>query len=373
MLLDLYRLAPLSLVFVPADENQPLTLFVPETDEKLARKASGTDSVFTFPVWWELYQIQDDSLNKQAFDQFLLQENRLLPEQYDVKHIAQLLSGFFRSKNLDHARIGIELSFLHQEVFAAFTASNPGVSFLDSTALMYRLRSIKTQQEVDYLKQASLLTEAGIRRSVQAIQPGASIGDLAYAFQIGVLESARELRLLDFLGEIGGQPALGPAGANTGPDQDIQLKIGTTVKYDMQVSVAHYHSDVGRTYISGKPTREQSRIYKDLLHAQQQMLSAILPGKRINEIYQVGRQSLDQAGLHRLSRGHFGHSVGLDSKIEEPPFISAAETTILQPGMVLAVETPCYFEGVGKFQIEDMVLITEDGSENFNTLSKEWF
>ena len=32
-------------------------------------------------------------------------------------------------------------------------------------------------------------------------------------------------------------------------------------------------------------------------------------------------------------------------------------------GMVLAMEVPCYIDGVAGFNIEDMVLITEDGCE----------
>ena len=37
--------------------------------------------------------------------------------------------------------------------------------------------------------------------------------------------------------------------------------------------------------------------------------------------------------------------------------------------MVLAVETPYYGASVGSYCIEDLVLITEDGHENLNTLS----
>lgn len=132
------------------------------------------------------------------------------------------------------------------------------------------------------------------------------------------------------------------------------------------------YSDVGRTCIHGQPTPQQSKLYRGMMEAHRRLLEALQPDKPIWEVYQAGRKALDQTGLQRISRGHFGHSLGLDSKIEEPPFISSFEKSRLQPGMVLAVETPCYVEGVGKYQIEDMVLITETGYTNFNPLSKEW-
>ena len=45
------------------------------------------------------------------------------------------------------------------------------------------------------------------------------------------------------------------------------------------------------------------------------------------------------------------------------PYINASETRPLEAGMILAMEVPCYIDGVNGFNIEDMVLITEDGCE----------
>ena len=44
----------------------------------------------------------------------------------------------------------------------------------------------------------------------------------------------------------------------------------------------------------------------------------------------------------------------------EAPYINASETRPLEAGMILAMEVPCYIDGVNGFNIEDMVLITED-------------
>ncbi len=47
----------------------------------------------------------------------------------------------------------------------------------------------------------------------------------------------------------------------------------------------------------------------------------------------------------------------------EAPIINASTTRPLEAGMILAMEVPCYIQGVQGFNIEDMVLITEDGCE----------
>ncbi len=84
-------------------------------------------------------------------------------------------------------------------------------------------------------------------------------------------------------------------------------------------------------------------------------------------MYQAATEEVRSHGFPNYSRGHFGHSIGLDSFVEEPPFISAEEHTELQPGMVLCLEVPYYAESLGSFQLEDMLVITQDGCEIFNT------
>lgn len=46
-----------------------------------------------------------------------------------------------------------------------------------------------------------------------------------------------------------------------------------------------------------------------------------------------------------------------------PPFIAAEAHVPIEPGMVLAFETPVYVDGEGGFIIEDQFLITEEGAQ----------
>ncbi len=370
MLLDLYRLVPLALHFLPADESIAPVLFLPGSDVESARQATGIDKIFAFPVWWELYHYSRTDGDFESLKKTLLQKPNPLPQQYVIADICQLVADYLGKAGFGKASIGIEMDFISTSVFSTLSQCSPDITYINSSDMLYEMRSIKNSVEIEYLKKACRLTEAGIVSSSRAIKAGASIGDLLYAFKSAVLECARENDWLALLGEMGGQPALGAANAHS--SDTIFTGVSTTVKYDMQVSVAHYHSDVGRTYLYGHPTHEQAFLYDGLLETHKRLIEAVQPGRRISDVYQAGRVGLESKGLNILARGHFGHSVGLDNKIEEPPFISATDTTVLQPGMVLAVETPCYFEGIGKYQIEDMVCVTQDGCEIFNRLDKDW-
>ena len=75
-------------------------------------------------------------------------------------------------------------------------------------------------------------------------------------------------------------------------------------------------------------------------------------------------------GLPNYSRGHFGHSIGMDDQTEEPPFIGPNDS-VLEPGMVMCLELPYYPADVGGFNIEDMILVTESGHEVLTTLPRD--
>lgn len=99
-------------------------------------------------------------------------------------------------------------------------------------------------------------------------------------------------------------------------------------------------------------------------------LGMFRPGVMLRDIHAATLASIQRYGLKSYSRGHFGHSVGAAVGIEEWPFISADSEIVLEPGMVMAFETPFYANGLGALMIEDQLLITESGCEVMNTLPR---
>ena len=60
-----------------------------------------------------------------------------------------------------------------------------------------------------------------------------------------------------------------------------------------------------------------------------------------------------------------GHGIGLE--VHEPPLLAMKAPTLVV-GDVLTIEPGLYALGIGGIRVEDMVTVTRDGCENFNTL-----
>ena len=150
-----------------------------------------------------------------------------------------------------------------------------------------------------------------------------------------------------------------------------QLDSSALIKFDCGAILNGYASDCGRTFVCGKATETQKQIYETLMETHQTIRSMMKPGTKLADIASTAEQQVRRSGFPNYTRGHFGHSIGLDDFVEEPPFIAVTDNSILVPGMVMCIETPYYSKTIGSIQIEDMVLITESGHENFNTMSYE--
>ena len=77
----------------------------------------------------------------------------------------------------------------------------------------------------------------------------------------------------------------------------------------------------------------------------------------------------DDAGYGDFYEHGTGHGVGVE--IHEAPWLSARSTDVLQENMVLTVEPGIYLPRKYGVRIEDMVVVTKDGIENFYTAAKD--
>jgi Xaa-Pro aminopeptidase len=278
------RQAPLATALLPAEDSIEPAVLVPATELAAVQRTSGIQGVYSFPIWWGVYDL-DRVAGREGgnLEALLAQDPPQLPEQYDREAVGRLLSDILRERGLSEGKVGLELDFVDANSYVVLKRTNPKVEFFDSTSLMYELRSVKSPAEIDTLRKACLLTEAGIVAATEDLSERSTVGSITDTFHRGVWRAAREHGLTQAVGNIAGQPALEAQGGLD--NSSTLLPQSTTVKFDMQVCLSHYHSDVGRTYVFGPPSPDQRRIHAVLLETHRRMRDALRPGVRFCDVY----------------------------------------------------------------------------------------
>ncbi|MCA9858112.1 MAG: M24 family metallopeptidase [Thermomicrobiales bacterium] len=284
------------------------------------------------------------------------------PAQFDLGEVFDRVGDAIRSVAPNARNVGVDLDLIDDRSVGYLVGVLGNALGLPWDSIFDDLRAIKDPDEIAQLRLACELAELGIGDVVKDLELDQSALAVNSAYHIAVHRAVtHDPRFAGF------RQSEGLATVGLGTDAPGHVVPGQTIKFDMQVDIAGYHSDVGRTYAID-PTPDQQATYDALLGALHEMTAAVAPGITFAQLYAIGAGAMHRAGFANYSRGHLGHSDGLTQHFEEAPFIAPAEHRPLTPNMVLSLEMPYYLYGVGAFQLERMVLVTEDGHEVLDSL-----
>lgn len=109
------------------------------------------------------------------------------------------------------------------------------------------------------------------------------------------------------------------------------------------------------------------RILRVAEEAQAAALDAIAPGKTAGGVHAAAFAIVEKHGLVNALRHRTGR--GLGSSEVEFPELKHGDNTVLQPGMIFAVEPGIYAEGITSARFGDTVLVTDGGYEVLTDVS----
>jgi Xaa-Pro aminopeptidase len=150
---------------------------------------------------------------------------------------------------------------------------------------------------------------------------------------------------------------------------DRKIADGDFITFDFGARYQGYCSDETRTFVVGHLDAKHREVYEVVLQAQLAGLDAVKPGVMGKDVDAAGRKVIDAAGYGPYFGHGIGHGVGLE--VHEGPSASKKSETILKPGMIVTVEPGVYIPGFGGCRIEDLVLVTETGSQVLSHSPKE--
>ncbi|HXE44029.1 MAG TPA: Xaa-Pro peptidase family protein [Conexibacter sp.] len=262
-------------------------------------------------------------------------------------------------------RLGIEDQHMSVRTYERLREALPAsVELVSAGGGIERLRMVKDADEVASIRAAAELADAAMTRTLQDGLAGRSERDVALALEQEMRRLGAEHASFDTIVAHGAHGALPHA-----VPRDIAIAPGSLVTIDWGAQLDGYCSDCTRTYAAGAPGEHAREIYELVLRAQQAGLDAVRAGVSGRDADAAARAVIDAAG-HAERFGHgLGHGVGLE--IHEAPRLSRASDATLAAGNVVTVEPGVYIPGELGVRIEDLVLVTADGYERLNGLSKD--
>ena len=365
----MWRRAGAVAAIIPADPALPQAAVVTDLFEAAFRASSAITDIRINPIWVETGDIRGmeaqppEELIKAAWARQGRAPGFERPETFDASYGFRLAAALLAEKSLNTGRIGVEFDGLSVNDFRLLSAELPDAKLLDASDLVRRLKMIKSPTEIGHLRTAVELAEVGIVTLRETIDIGVSRDALAAAWEKGARAEAarRNVQNLTGLWEYVS------VGQNPWTKGGV-VERGDLIKVDVGCLIAGYTSDTGRTFVCGVPSALQARLFDALQTAYDAGLPLLKPGIAMSEVHRVTTEAMGRAGFPGYTRGHFGHGLGAGLGSEEWPFLSRQSDVVIEPGMVLAFETPWYVDGVGGMIIENQLLITADGHEIMNRL-----
>jgi Xaa-Pro aminopeptidase len=138
-----------------------------------------------------------------------------------------------------------------------------------------------------------------------------------------------------------------------------------------------YFGDMTRTYLKGRASEAQRKLYATVHEAQRAAIKAVKANINGSDVHAKVTAVFDAAG-YETKRGKSGsvgffHGTGhgLGVAIHEPPRVSAVPQ-VLKKGTVVTIEPGLYYPGLGGCRIEDVVQVTARGSKLLSSHPYDW-
>jgi Xaa-Pro aminopeptidase len=250
-------------------------------------------------------------------------------------------------------RIGfLGMGYLPSASYVAFTKAMPEVDFVDATDMVAAIKSVKSEEEIQQMRNAAELHDRAIEVAKRSLRPGVTARHVMEDVRTFFCRAGSAAQTLMAGSAPPGQPC-----KYAGPlDRVIQQHDQFALLIECS-NADGYYSEALPMMCVGKIPEPLTRAYGDMREIQDRLVSMLRPGASPAELLRVNDDMMIAKGYPPEMR-LLGHSQGIDL-VERPALTPSGENLLLQKNMVFSVHPTVHAQKAWAFPLQIGFLITD--------------
>lgn len=295
--------------------------------------------------------------------------------QSTVKHPMNFMADQIKARGWHDRSIGVEMDayYFSARGFAELRKDLQRVNFKDGNLLVSWVRIIKSDAEIQYMRQAGKIAENVMRTALDNLSPGVRECDA-----VAAVYQAQMTGTPEFGGDYPAIVPMMPTGEKTSAPHltwtDEPYASEQAVNLELAACRHRYHAPLARTaYLGRNPSEHLTRLAAHTVEGLNLTLAAIKPGMLCEEVEMVWRRHIAKAGLEKESR--IGYSMGLNYPPdwgEHTASLRPGDRTVLAPNMTFHMILGMWMDNYG-FECSESFRVTESGCETFADFPRKLF
>ena len=269
-------------------------------------------------------------------------------------------------------RIGIEYDHINYENLKKLKYLFTEVEFVDISKMSMRQRMVKSNEEIDLIRNGAQVADIGGAACVEAIGVGVPEYEIAiHSTSVMVREIAHRYPESDIMDTwTWFQSGINTDGAHN-PVTTRKIQKGDILSLNCFPMIAGYYTALERTLFFENVSDRHLEIWRANVEVHRHGLELIKPGVRCCDIAKELNEIFLKHNLLQYRTFGYGHSFGTLSHYygrEAGLELREDVETVLEPNMVVSMEPmvmlPEGSDGAGGYREHDILVVTEDGAIN---------
>ena len=287
-------------------------------------------------------------------------------------HPYDALVDLIKERKWDKLSIGLEMDshYFTAYCYEKIKQGLPNAKVLDCERLVNWVRVVKSDAEIKFMKAAAQITELGMKKAFEAINPGVRQCDAVSEIYTTLIKGTPE-----FGGDYSSIVPMIPTGKGTSASHltwsEDKFVEGEATIIELSGVNKKYHCPMARTVLLGKPNQLKIDTMNKTIEALNAGISAIKPGNTADDVAQAFWKILDKYGIEKKSRTGYSIGIGYPPDWGEHTLnIYKGDMTVLEPNVCFHMIAVMQFGDWG-VEASEAIRVTENGSELFCNFPKE--